>query len=292
MPLDLHAALTYLVETGGSDLHLKAGSPPLTRIDGALRPIDGLEILSPEDTEAVVHEMLHDQTKLREFTEEHEVDFSYAIEGLARFRVNAFRQRGHVSVVMPCDPDLDPHDRRPEPAARSCATSGRGGARHRAADRHDRLGQVDDARRDDRPHQLRPAHGHIVTIEDPIEFLHEDKRSLINQREVGQRHRVVQARAAPRAAPGPGRDPDRRDARRGDGRRRRCPRPRPATSSSRTVHTVDAAETVNRMIDFFPPHHAPAGPRDARRDAEGRDLPAARAVGQRRAVSPPARSCG
>ena len=85
---------------------------------------------------------------------------------------------------LPRDPGRHPHDRRPRPAAGRSAAR-RGGARDRPAHRHDRLGQVDHARRDDRPHQHDDAK-HIVTIEDPIEFLHLDKRSMINQREVGQ----------------------------------------------------------------------------------------------------------
>ena len=79
MPLDLDAALRYLVHNDGSDLHLKAGAPPMTRIDGALRPIEGLPPLTAEETQGAVQHMLHDPTKLREFAEDNEVDFSYAI---------------------------------------------------------------------------------------------------------------------------------------------------------------------------------------------------------------------
>ena len=161
MPLDLDAALRYLVHNDGSDLHLKAGAPPMTRMDGALRPVEGLPPLTAEETEAAVHHMLHDPNKLREFAEENEVDFSYAIEGVARFRVNAFRQRGDVSIVARAIPvDIRSIEDLALPAGRRDAR--RGGARHRPADRHDRLRQVDDARRDDRPHQLdaRPSRRH------------------------------------------------------------------------------------------------------------------------------------
>jgi twitching motility protein PilT len=251
MPLDLHAALTYLVETGGSDLHLKAGSPPLTRIDGALRPIDGLAILSPEDTEAVVHEMLHDQTKLREFTEEHEVDYSYAIEGLARFRVNAFRQRGHVSVVIRAIPisirtiddlnlpavvrDISEEERG---IVLLTGTTGSGKSTTLAA----MIDHINSTRA-----------RHVVTIEDPIEFLHVDKRSLINQREVGQDTASFK-RALRRVLR---QDPDVILI----GEMRDEETVHTALSAAETghlvfstVHTVDAAETVNRLIDFFPPH--------------------------------------
>src|SRR5437588_5767243 len=97
----LHDALNWIVENEGSDLHLKVKTRPLARIHGKLRRLDQWEALSTEDTERVVREMLaghHD--KLAEFDDEHEVDFSYAVSGLARFRVNAFRQRGTVSVAM------------------------------------------------------------------------------------------------------------------------------------------------------------------------------------------------
>src|SRR5947209_13941839 len=99
MRFDLQAALRHLVEAGGSDLHLKVPSRPLIRLDGALRPIPGSEPLTEPETEAAVREMLTDPEKLREFAEEHEVDFSYAIADVARFRVNAFHQRGSISLV-------------------------------------------------------------------------------------------------------------------------------------------------------------------------------------------------
>ena len=105
MAFDLQASLRYLVANDGSDLHLKVPSQPLVRIDGALRPIEGSQPLTEAETEAAVHEMLHDPVKLTEFAEDHEVDFSYAIPGVARFRVNAFRQRGLASVVCRSIPE-------------------------------------------------------------------------------------------------------------------------------------------------------------------------------------------
>ena len=100
MSFDLHSCLNYLIENKGSDLHLKVPSQPLCRIDGELRPIPGAEPLEPEDTSNAVRQMLAgDSTRLEEFANEGEVDLAYAIAGLARFRVNAFRQRGSVSIV-------------------------------------------------------------------------------------------------------------------------------------------------------------------------------------------------
>src|SRR5215217_3341063 len=100
MMFDLDAALRYLVEAGGSDLHLKVPSKPLTRIDGELYAIPDSEVLTGEVTKACVKHMLDDEAKLAEFASEREVDFAYAIPGVARFRVNAFYQRGSVSLVI------------------------------------------------------------------------------------------------------------------------------------------------------------------------------------------------
>ena len=96
---DVDSALSYLIQAEGSDLHLKVPVPPMARVHGALAPLEGEEGLKPADTERVLRYMLTDPTKLDEFDREGEVDFAYSIEGLARFRVNAFRQRGSISLV-------------------------------------------------------------------------------------------------------------------------------------------------------------------------------------------------
>ncbi len=251
MALHLDAALTHLVHAGGSDLHLKVGARPITRVDGVMRAIDGTDVLAPRDTEEAVHQMLHDPTKLREFAEEHEVDFSHAIEGLARFRVNAFRQRGNVSVVMRAIPvsirtveDLALPDVVRELAEEErgivllTGTTGSGKSTTLAA----MIDHINNTRA-----------RHVVTIEDPIEFLHQDKRSLINQREVGQDTASFR-RALRRVLR---QDPDVILI----GEMRDEETVQTALSAAETghlvfstVHTVDAAETVNRLIDFFPPH--------------------------------------
>ena len=97
--LDIDACLRYLVESGGSDLHLKVPSRPLVRLDGELVPIPDSTGLTPLETEQAVYTMLTDEEKLREFKEQFEVDFAYGLDGTGRFRVNAFYQRGAVSVV-------------------------------------------------------------------------------------------------------------------------------------------------------------------------------------------------
>src|SRR4051812_8370892 len=99
MAFDIDAALRYVVEQEGSDLHVKVAAPPMARIHGALQPIDGSESLTDAETEAALEHILTDGSLLKEFADEGEADFSYEIRGLSRFRVNAFRQRGSVSIA-------------------------------------------------------------------------------------------------------------------------------------------------------------------------------------------------
>jgi twitching motility protein PilT len=251
MSFDLHFCLGYLIEKGGSDLHLKVPAPPVIRVDGQMRPIDGLSPLTPEDTERAVREMLSDADKLQEFAEEGEVDFAYSIPGLARFRCNAFRQRGSVSLVIRAIPvsiktidelSLPPVIRELAEEERGIVlltgTTGSGKSTTLAA----MIDHINSTRR-----------RHIVTVEDPLEFLHEDKKSIINQREVGMDTGSFK-RALRRVLR---QDPDVILI----GEMRDEETVHTALSAAETghlvfstVHTVDAAETVNRLIDFFPPH--------------------------------------
>ena len=251
MSFDLHFCLHHLTEHGGSDLHLKVPSPPVVRVDGSMHPVDGLAPLTPEDTERAVHEMLGDPAKLQEFNEEGEVDFAYSIPGLARFRCNAFRQRGSVSVVVRAIPvsiktiselSLPPVIRELAEEERGIVlltgTTGSGKSTTLAA----MIDHINSTRR-----------RHIVTVEDPLEFLHEDKKSIINQREVGMDTGSFK-RALRRVLR---QDPDVILI----GEMRDEETVHAALSAAETghlvfstVHTVDAAETVNRLIDFFPPH--------------------------------------
>jgi twitching motility protein PilT len=248
---DVHAALRDLVARNGSDLHLKAGSPPLFRIHGKLGPEPGAVPLTGEDTENVVHALLHDQAKLKEFGEEHEVDFSFEISGVARFRVNAFRQRGLISLVCRAIPskistidELSLPDVIRELAEEErgiillTGTTGSGKSTTLAA-------MID--------HMNVTMNKHIVTIEDPIEFVHEDKSSVINQREVGMDTKSFE-RALRRVLR---QDPDVILV----GEMRDEETVRTALSAAETghlvlstVHTVDASESINRLLDFFPPH--------------------------------------
>jgi twitching motility protein PilT len=249
--LDINACLRHLVEVGGSDLHLKVPSPPLCRVDGDLIPIPGADPLTPQDTQRAVEVMLHDRGKLEEFSEQREVDFSYTIDAVGRFRVNAFHQRGSISVVCRSIPftirtidelNLPPvigqlaHEERG--IILVTGTTGSGKSTTLAA-------MIDEMNERDPKH--------IVTIEDPIEFLHRDKKSIINQREVGQDTQSFK-RALRRVLR---QDPDVILI----GEMRDEETVHTALSAAETghlvlstVHTVDAPETINRVIDFFPPH--------------------------------------
>ena len=96
---DIEGALRELVSKGGSDLHVKVESAPLFRVNGELTADSGDAVLTGEDTDGALRMLLRDEAKLDEFAHEHEVDFSFEVENVARFRVNAFRQRGAVSMV-------------------------------------------------------------------------------------------------------------------------------------------------------------------------------------------------
>jgi len=96
---DLHEALAYVVEQGASDLHLKVPSRPVIRVNGTLQPLDQYEPIMPEDTSRILHIMLNEK-QIAAFEEENEIDFAYAVSGLARFRVNAFKQRGSISIAL------------------------------------------------------------------------------------------------------------------------------------------------------------------------------------------------
>jgi twitching motility protein PilT len=96
---DVDDCLRHLIQVEGSDLHLKVPLAPTVRVHGRLAPIEGQEGLKPDDTNDALRKMLSDSARYDEFDREGEVDFAYAIPGLARFRVNAFRQRGSISLV-------------------------------------------------------------------------------------------------------------------------------------------------------------------------------------------------
>src|SRR5438034_1133187 len=250
MAFEIDAALRYVVEREGSDLHIKVAPPPMARIHGALRPIEGSEPLTASDTEKTLHAIAGD-VHLTEFEQEGEADFSFEIPNVARFRVSAFRQREVVSIAFRAIPfqvrtieDLGLPDvirqlaEEPRGIVLLTGTTGSGKSTTLAA-------MID--------HINTNRARHVVTLEDPIEYLHRDKLSIINQREVGQDTESF-ARAMRRVLR---QDPD--VILIGEMRDEETVRTALAAAETghlvlSTLHTLDATETINRIVDFFPPH--------------------------------------
>jgi len=248
---EIDAALRQLVDAGGSDLHVKVGAPPLIRVNGELAPIPGAPPLTPEDTQRAVEELLPTDEHRAEFASDGEVDFAHAIPGFARFRANAFRQRGSASLVLRSIPTRikTVEQLGLPPVVSELAEEKRGiilltGTT--GSGKSTTLAAIID-------HINRTRAEHIVTIEDPIEFLHQDKRSILNQREVGSDTASFK-RALRRVLR---QDPDVILI----GEMRDEETVHTALSAAETghlvlstLHTIDAPETVNRIVDFFPPH--------------------------------------
>src|SRR5436190_7235072 len=247
---DVDTALRHLIQAEGSDLHLKVPAPPMARVHGHLSALGDAQDLEPADTERVLYYMLTDAAKLDEFAHEGEVDFAYSIEGLARFRVNAFRQRGLISLVCRAIPysirtieqlNLPDVIRTLAEEERGIVlltgTTGSGKSTTLAA-------MID--------HMNQTVAKHVVTIEDPIEYLHPDRKSVINQREVGLDTESFK-RALRRVLR---QDPDVILI----GEMRDEETVQTALSAAETghlvfstLHTADAAETVNRILEFYEP---------------------------------------
>jgi twitching motility protein PilT len=250
MGFNIDEALKYVVDREGSDLHVKVESPPVARVHGDLWALKDSEPLTPTETEKALH-TIADEHHLTEFEEHGEVDFSYELPGVSRFRVNAFRQRGAVSIALRAIPfqvrtidDLGlPEVVRkladePRGIILLTGTTGSGKSTTLAA-------MID--------HINSTKARHVVTMEDPIEYLHRDKLSIINQREIGSDTQSF-ARAMRRVLR---QDPDVILI----GEMRDEETVRTALSAAETghlvmstLHTLDATETINRIIDFFPPH--------------------------------------
>jgi len=245
--MEISDLLRRMVELGGSDLHLKVGGVPYVRVDGTLTPTD-LPPLESDDTETFAAELMPPQ-KASSFADDHEADFGYTLTGVGRFRVNVFRQRGAVGLAIrrvraevPTFEEL-----MLPPAVRHLADQPRGlvlvtgpTGTGKTTTIASVIGHVNMTRR-----------AHIVTIEDPIEVIHEDFRSIIDQREVGidtmsygaaLRHVVRQ-------------DPDVifvgeiRDAESAEAAIQAAETGHFVIS---TLHTTDATETINRILDLFP----------------------------------------
>jgi twitching motility protein PilT len=245
----LAAALMTMLEMRGSDLHLTAGAPPTVRVDGSLRPIPDTEELTPDVIQRVMYSVCTQQQRER-FEETLELDFSYALPEVARFRVNLYKQRDSLGAafrVIPFEiksleslgmpPALGNLAALPRGFVLVTGPTGSGKSTTLAA-------MVDLANR--------TRNEHIMTVEDPIEFLHQHKGCLVNQREVGEdtysfanalKHVLRQ-------------DPDIILV----GEMRDLETIQVALTAAETghlvfatLHTQDAAQTIDRVIDVFPP---------------------------------------
>jgi twitching motility protein PilT len=248
--LNLKALLKTVAESGGSDVHLKAGAPPIIRIDGQLRRLEGRN-LTPDDTREIANSIVPPDRK-EKLNAQRDMDFALSLAGVGRFRVNLFHQRGSISLVMrrvrvgsPSFEELGL-----PPAVRTLAELARGlilVTGPTGSGKTTTLSAVVDHINATKP-------VHILTIEDPIEVLHPDRTGTVNQREIGvDTESFVDAmRAAMRQDPdviliGEMRDTETVAA---------------ALAAAETghlvlstLHTSDAVETVNRIVDFFPPFH-------------------------------------
>jgi twitching motility protein PilT len=248
--ISMEELLTLLVERGGSDLHLSSGSPPRLRIDGKLHPLE-YDPLAPDQTQKLTYSVLTPE-QIARFEKNLELDCSFGFAGYGRFRLNVFMQRGSIASVF----RLVPLEVRgfeelglPREVCESLCSLPKGlilvtGAT--GSGKSTTLAAMIDFVNETYP-------GHILTIEDPIEFLHRNKRCLVNQREVGGDTKAFgpSLRAALREDPdvvliGEMRDLETVEA---------------ALTISETghltfatLHTSDAVQTINRVIDVFPSH--------------------------------------
>ncbi|HLY86597.1 MAG TPA: PilT/PilU family type 4a pilus ATPase [Gaiellaceae bacterium] len=248
--MDLEVVLRRAVELGASDIHLKVDRPPILRRDGRVGELEDEAELTERDLELALEQICASTPKrLQTFLETGELDSAYAPEGLPRFRVNGFRQRGSISIAFRVIPREVPNfaDLSLPAGVRRLAEEHRGlilvtGAT--GSGKTTTLAAIID-------HINRSRKQHIVTIEDPIEIVHGDHACIVNQREVG----LDTASFAQALRRGLRQDPDviligeLRDAETAETALNAAESGHLVLS---TLHTVDAAETIGRMVEFFP----------------------------------------
>ena len=247
---DLDRLLTLLGDLDGSDLHIKAGAPPRMRIAGALRTLEDESAFTAQETQQIAEAMMTESV-MQTFHDKHEADFAYSIPGTGRFRVNAYYQRSSAALAI----------RRVRASAASAEELGLPPVVTQLAQEMRGLVLVTGptgsgktttlAAMIDHINHLRSCH--IVTIEDPVEVMHKDDLAAIDQREVGfdtdsfsSAMRVVLRQDPDVILVGEMRDQETVAA---------------ALSAAETghlvfstLHTINATETINRIVDFFPPH--------------------------------------
>src|SRR6266496_4399673 len=250
MPVNLRALLEEMIEKDASDLHLVAGERPKLRVDGDIVSASSEEVMTPKDTLSLAYSVLTENQKKR-FETESELDFSFGIQNLARFRGNVFKQRGCVSVVIRQIPFsvktfqelglpqvVAQLAERPRGLVLVTGPTGSGKSTTLAA-------MIDKINKE--------RHDHILTIEDPIEFVHQHQGCLVNQREV---HSDTQSfsmalRAALREDPDIVLIGEMRDLETVEAALRIA---ETGHLTFGTLHTNSAAQTINRIIDVFPAH--------------------------------------
>ncbi len=252
MAVTLSELLKKMLDMNGSDLHITTNSPPQIRVDGSLNPLD-MPPMTPPETKQMAYSVLTDAQKHR-FEENLELDFSFGIKGMARFRGNVFNQRGAVGAVF----RMIPYEIRsfaslglPPVVAKLCekprglvlvtGPTGSGKSTTLAA----MLDKINAER-----------HDHMITIEDPIEYLHSHKNCLVNQREVNSdTHSFSNAlRAALRQDPDVVLIGEMRDLETIEAALRIA---ETGHLTFGTLHTNSASSTINRVVDVFPAHQQP-----------------------------------
>ena len=248
--MEINDILKIAIQAGASDIHLKAGMPPIFRIDGTLLPLKDAPRLPPEEVSRLAFSIMNDYQR-QKFQQENDIDFAYGVPGLGRFRVNVFSQRGAVGMVMRVIPfKILPFESLNLPKVlEKIAMNERGlilVTGTTGSGKSTTLASMIDYINTNRT-------CHIVTIEDPIEFLIRDKRSIINQREIGTDTMsfAVAMRAVLRQ------DPDVIMV----GEMRDLETMETALTAAETghlvlstLHTLDATESINRIVGSFPPH--------------------------------------
>mgnify|MGYP000163472158 CR=1 FL=1 len=244
----LEELLHILVERKGSDLHVSAGSPPRIRVDGALRPLD-MPILTPDETQKIIFSIL-DNDQIAKFEREKELDMSFGIQGIGRFRVNVFYQRGAVGTAIRVIPyNIKTFDdlglpktvceklcQLPRGLILVTGATGSGKSTTLAA----MINYINES-----------YEGHIITIEDPIEFVHKNKKCLVNQREVGpDTHGFGEAlKHVLRQDPDVVLIGEMRDI---ETIEMGLTLAETGHLTFATLHTSDCTQTINRIIDVFP----------------------------------------
>ncbi len=252
MAVTLSDLLKKLLELNGSDLHITTNSPPQVRVHGHLQPLD-MPPLGPADTKQLAYSVMADAQK-HHFEEDLELDFSFGLKGLARFRANIFNQRGAVAAVfrvIPFEIKSFAQLNLPPVVAKLCdrprglilvtGPTGSGKSTTLAA----MLDKINSER-----------HEHIITIEDPIEFVHPHKNCLVNQREIHQDTKSFAGalRAALREDPDVVLIGEMRDLETIESALRIA---ETGHLTFGTLHTNSASSTINRVIDVFPAHQQP-----------------------------------